>query len=135
LITVQNRLKGTVSLARRSDHSREQLHQLALSAARAIVVKEGLRGLSTRRIATILGYSPGTLYQLFADIDDIIMQLNSATLEGLFLACVGVDFSDDPEQVLDDLAARYIQFVGAHPQLWSALFEHKMPRGKALSEQ
>ena len=44
-------------MARRSDHTREQLHRMALAAARAIVTKEGLRGLSTRRIAKKLGYS------------------------------------------------------------------------------
>ncbi len=121
-------------MARRSDHTREQLHRMALAAARAIVAKEGLRGLSTRRIAKRLGYSPGTLYQLFVDLDDLILHLNTTTLEALLKACDGINLSGDPEMALDDLAERYIHFVNAHPRLWSALFEHSLPRGKDLPD-
>jgi AcrR family transcriptional regulator len=121
-------------LARRSDHTRAQLHQMALSAARELVQADGLRGLSTRAIAAKLGYSPGTLYQIFSDIDDIIQQLNSATLEALYVACNDVDLANDPEQALDDLAERYIGFVQANPNLWSALFDHKLPPGKLPSK-
>ena len=121
-------------MARRSDHTREQLHRMALAAARAIVAKEGLRGLSTRRIAKKLGYSPGTLYQLFVDLDDLILHLNTTTLEALLKACDGINLSGDPEAALDDLAERYIHFVNAHPRLWSALFEHSLPRGKDLPD-
>ena len=121
-------------MARRSDHTREQLHRMALAAARAIVAKEGLRGLSTRRIAKKLGYSPGTLYQLFVDLDDLILHLNTTTLEALLKACDGINLSGDPEMALDDLAERYIHFVNAHPRLWSALFEHSLPRGKDLPD-
>ena len=121
-------------MARRSDHTREQLHRMALAAARAIVAREGLRGLSTRRIAKKLGYSPGTLYQLFVDLDDLILHLNTTTLEALLKACDGINLSGDPEMALDDLAERYIHFVNAHPRLWSALFEHSLPRGKDLPD-
>lgn len=106
---------------------------MALAAARAIVVKEGLRGLSTRRIAHKLGYSPGTLYQLFNDLDDLIVQLNTSTLEDLYKSCAGIDLDGDPEKALDNLAERYIQFVHAHPQLWNALLEHSLPRSKRRS--
>lgn len=135
MITVQNKLENGISMARRSDHTREQLHRMALSVARAIVAKEGLRGLSTRRIARKLGYSPGTLYQLFTDLDDLIVQLNTMTLESLFNACDGINLTGDPETALDELAERYIQFVHAHPQLWNALFEHSLPSGKAVSDR
>ena len=47
-------------MARRSDHSREELYDLALSAAREIAEAEGLRGLTARRIAEKIGYTPGS---------------------------------------------------------------------------
>jgi AcrR family transcriptional regulator len=114
-------------MARRSDHSREELHQLALKAAQAIVKKSGLRGLSTRRIAKKMGYTPGTLYQLFADLDDLILQLNAKTLDELNEKCREVDFSKRPEVVLKELADKYMEFVGSAPRLWSAVFEHSLP--------
>jgi len=119
-------------MARRSDHSREELHQLALQAAQAIVKKSGLRRLSTRRIAQKMGYTPGTLYQLFADLDDLVLQLNAKTLDELYEKCREVDFSKGPEVVLKDLADKYMEFVGTAPRLWSAIFEHSPPEKRNL---
>jgi AcrR family transcriptional regulator len=117
-------------MARRSDHSREELHRMALKAARTIVAQRGLRGLSTRRIARKMGYSPGTLYQLFDDLDELILRLNTETLEALFEACRDIPFDAEPETILQELAQRYISFVSEHSRLWSALFEHRLPAGR-----
>jgi AcrR family transcriptional regulator len=122
-------------MARRSDHKREELHRMALDAASDIVAQDGLRGLSTRRIAKEIGYTAGTLYQLFEDLDDLIAQMNVNTLGALFDACTGVDYEAGPEPALQELAARYIRFIGEHPRLWNALFEHSLPDGKILSER
>lgn len=108
---------------------------MALNAARDIVAQDGLRGLSTRRIAREIGYAPGTLYQLFDDLDDLIAQMNADTLEALLEACKGVDNKAGPEAALQRLAARYVRFVGEHPKLWNAVFEHTLPDGKTLHER
>jgi AcrR family transcriptional regulator len=121
-------------MGRRSDHTREALHGMAIDAARKIVAKDGLRALSTRGIAKLIGYSAGTLYQLFADLDDLIVHLNATTLDGLFEACRDVDLSASAETALHELGNRYIRFVGDNPKLWNALFEHRLPDGKEPPE-
>ena len=117
-------------MARRSDHSRDELRRMALEASKKILTKQGLRGLSTRRIAARMGYSAGTLYQIFDDFDDLILQVNAATLDGLSEFCVGVDFAAGPEVALQDLASRYIEYVGRNRGLWNAMFEHNLPEGR-----
>jgi AcrR family transcriptional regulator len=107
---------------------------MAIEAARKIVEKDGLRGLTTRRIATAIGYSAGTLYQLFEDLDDLIVHLNAETLDGLFQDCRDVETTAGPEATLQGLAVRYIRYVNQHPKLWNALFEHNLPNGRALPE-
>ena len=57
-------------MARRSDHSREELYELALEKAGEIAEKEGLRGLTARGVAREIGYTIGTLYNIFEDLDD-----------------------------------------------------------------
>jgi AcrR family transcriptional regulator len=116
-------------MARRSDHNRDELRRMALSAATKIMSKHGLRGLSTRRIAARMGYSPGTLYQLFEHLDELILHVNAATLDGLTEACKDVDFSAGPEAALKDLANRYIAYVGRNAELWNCVFEHRLPIG------
>ena len=48
-------------MGRRSDHNREALLDLVFSAAQEIAEKEGLRGISARRIVRDIGYSIGTI--------------------------------------------------------------------------
>ncbi len=121
-------------MARRSDHSRDELTRMALAAARKIVEKQGLRGLSTRQIGTRIGYSPGTLYQLFADLDELVMRLNAETLDRLIGECAQVDFSAPPESVLEELGRRYIGAVARDRALWNAVFEHSLPPGRETPE-
>lgn len=103
---------------------------MAVAAATKIVAKQGLRKLSTRLIAARMGYSAGTLYQLFDNLDDIILHVNARTLEGLSEACRDVDFAAGPEASLYELARRYIDYTGRNPNLWAAVFEHSLPRGR-----
>lgn len=103
---------------------------MALAATTKIMAKQGLRGISTRRVAARMGYSPGTLYQLFEDLDDLILHVNAATLDGLTEACKDVDFSVGPEAALQDLANRYIAYVSQNAELWNCVFEHRLPPGR-----
>ena len=56
---------------------------MAIDAAGQIVAEAGLRGLTTRKVATALGYSPGSLYMVFDGLDDLIMQTNVVTVTAL----------------------------------------------------
>ncbi len=71
-------------MARRKDHSREELKDLILQAAWKIVGAEGYEGLTARRVAAEIGYAPGTIYNLFASMDDLCQQLCGRTLDDLY---------------------------------------------------
>lgn len=114
-------------MGRRSDHSRDELYELVLEAAQGLAEKEGLHGINARRIAAAIGYSVGTLYNHFANLDDLIVHLNARTLDALYEACAEVPRDDEPEVVLRALARRYIAFVSDHPRLWSVVIEHSLP--------
>ncbi|MEE8279445.1 MAG: TetR/AcrR family transcriptional regulator [Alphaproteobacteria bacterium] len=121
-------------MARRSDHSRDELYEMALAAAREIAEAEGLRGLTARRVAAKIGYSAGTLYNLFENLDDLIVHLNGGTLDALYEALADARPDGEPEAALGAMARTYIGFTGAHPNLWNILFEHRLPEGQELPE-
>ena len=52
-------------MGRRSDHSRDELLGLALDVAEKVVAQEGIGALTARRISKEIGYSVGTIYNLF----------------------------------------------------------------------
>jgi AcrR family transcriptional regulator len=120
-------------MARRSDHAPEELKRLALEAARGIAVEEGLRGITVRRVAERIGYAPGTLYNLFANLDDLIVHLNGMTLDALAEA-----LRDAAMAPLETRAGRlvdaYFDIVERWPMLWSLLFEHRLPEGVDLPD-
>ncbi len=121
-------------MARRSDHSREELHALALAAAREIAEKEGMSRLTSRRIAARNGYSVGTLYNLFDNLDELILRLNGTTLDALFEALVGLRLDEQPEAAVRTLAEGYIRFVRDHPKLWNLQFQHHWPDGQPIPD-
>ncbi len=107
---------------------------MALAAAREIADQEGLRGLSARRVAREIGYTIGTIYNLFDDLDDLIVQMNGRTLDSLYETCATAPADGEPVEVLHALTDCYIGFVRQHPKLWSVLFEHHLPDDKELPD-
>ena len=112
-------------MGRRSDHTREELHALMLATARDIAAKEGLTGLSARRVAREIGYSIGTIYNLFEDFDDLVLHVNGESVDRLYERCAAEPLESGPEDTLRALARAYIGFVHDHPRLWSLLFEYR----------
>ncbi|QFT33895.1 hypothetical protein FIV00_25595 [Labrenzia sp. THAF82] len=121
-------------MARRSDHTREELWWLAIDASRKIVEKEGLRGLRARQIARDIGYTIGTLYNLFEDLDDLIMHMNGETLDQLMEVVSKVELTQNPTMDLERLVHCYLSFTHENPKLWNAIFEHKLPEDRPVPE-
>ena len=114
-------------MGRRSDHSREELRHLALGSARAIAESEGYRALTVRRIAERMGYAPGTLYNLFNNLDELVLRLRGQTLDELYLLLSETQpVEASPESKLIAHAQTYIGFVRKHPKLWNVMFEHTL---------
>jgi AcrR family transcriptional regulator len=114
-------------MARRSDHTRDELRELALAAAERIVTKEGPAGLTTRAVATQMGYTVGSLYLVFQNLDDLVLQLNGRTLEEMSTALqAGLADCGNDETCLLVLAQTYIRFAFEHEARWRLIFEHPM---------
>ncbi|MEZ5923526.1 MAG: TetR/AcrR family transcriptional regulator [Hyphomicrobiaceae bacterium] len=115
-------------MARRSDHTPEALKGLILDAAEAIVADDGLSALTARGIATRIGYSPGTIYHLFANLDEVVLHVEARVLERLEQRLTALPPAAEPEAGLRSLAETYLAFTLANRRLWSMLFEHTLPK-------
>ncbi len=122
-------------MARRSDHSREEIRQMALAAAETILAEEGYKGLSTRKVASAIGYTAGTLYLVFESLDDLVLQVNGRTLDALYewLRARRTDGSD-PRDSLIAQADAYIAFAENETPRWNLLFEYVAEQGNALPD-
>lgn len=111
-------------MARRSDHTREELRALALKSARAIVREEGVSRLSTRKVADKIGYTSGTLYQVFRNRDDLVEQMNAETLHMLFEKCSPVQSDRTIHDRLSILANGFVAFANERPDEWAAVINY-----------
>ena len=116
-------------MGRRSTHTPEQLRQLILDAAQAIIESNGLAGLSAREIARRIAYSPGTIYNMFQNLDDVVLHVEARVLDALDKKITASGDQGTPEERVSRLAETYLAFTAENPKLWNLLFEHYMPGG------
>ena len=110
-------------MARRSDHTKEELKHLMISAAKQIIAEHGLSQLSARQLASKLGYTAGTIYNIFDNLNEIILHIEAevlADLEKEFLSLQG-DLS--PVQQLNNFVNCYMKFISENLHLWHLLCE------------
>jgi len=117
-------------MGRRSVHTAEQLREVILEASAAILQEQGLQGLSAREIARRIGYSPGTLYNIFENLDDIVLTIEGRMLDGLAASLAVLPAEADPRRDVRNLAFAYLDYTQTHPKLWNLLFEHHLPAGR-----
>ena len=112
-------------MARRSDHTREQLKEMALVAAEQLLSEKSASELSTRQIATKMGYTVGTLYQIFKNLPDLLLHVNARTLKKLYDDCQQLELVQlNPEQVILSYANVYLSFAHSHAGLWEVIFDN-----------
>lgn len=119
-------------MGRRSIHTAEELRDLILTATTELIETEGLAGLSAREVARRIGYSPGTLYNVFDNLDDLILTIEGRLLDRLAQSLQAVPYADCPRQRLKAIAMAYLQFTHENPKLWNLLFEHHMQAGSDI---
>ncbi|KLN62512.1 hypothetical protein WH96_03230 [Kiloniella spongiae] len=116
-------------MARRVDHSPDELKVMILDAAEDLVMAGGVSELSARKIAQKIGYAPGTIYNVYTNIDELILILNGKTLERLYdhLSMVRLDGEADigsANENLEKLLIGYLAFIDENRSLWRLLFDH-----------
>ena len=121
-------------MGRRNEHTREELREIALQAAEALVVEQGLAGLSTRKVVSRIGYTVGSLYMVFRNLDDLIAQMNERTLDALQTDLMAAVVDQPPAMALHTLARTYITFALAETRRWLAIYQHRMPEGQPLPD-
>jgi AcrR family transcriptional regulator len=120
-------------MGRRSVHTAEELRELILQASTELIEQHGLGGLSAREIARRIDYSPGTLYNVFHNLDDLVLTIEGRLLDRLAARLDEVaERVSNPRERLLKLAATYLEFTHQSPKLWNLLFEHRLPSGQEI---
>lgn len=117
---------------------RERLRQKAITIAAAIVEREGLAALQARRVSRDADCSVGTLYNVFGDMDGLVIALNQTTVRRLGEDLIRSFTATEGRAVearLTDLALTYMRFAHDNLALWRAVFEHRLAEGAEIPEE
>ncbi len=113
-------------MGRRGEHSAEEYRNMILNAAEKIITEEGIARLTARHLTSEIGYTAGSLYLVFQNLDDIIAQSNERTLTHLHDAIQQATANiEAPIEKIQSAAYTYMLFAIANPHRWRLIFDHR----------
>lgn len=111
-----------MGIAQRKERQRQELREQILTAARHIVADEGVEGLTMRKIADAVEYSPATLYLYFENREAIARQLCVEAFEHLLVAMAPAAAVADPLERLTAIGDAYVRWGVANAQHYRLVF-------------
>ncbi|HLT97191.1 MAG TPA: TetR/AcrR family transcriptional regulator [Acidimicrobiia bacterium] len=97
---------------------KEMTRRQVLEAAQELIAEVGSAEISFGEIASAVGIGRTTLYEYFADRDDVIASLVEEELPGVVEGLLaGLSAEMDPAQQLAEVAERTVRFVATDPVL------------------
>lgn len=121
-------------MGRRSDHSRSELERLIVAEGHRLMAETGFAAFSAREVARRVGYSIGTVYNVFETLDHLLIALNSRTFE-LWAAYLKERIESGGNDRIRTLVEAYFGFAREHPNLWMAIYDHRLPHGMAMPDR
>lgn len=118
-------LKKQLNMAKRSEHTQEELKTLVLSAAETIVIEEGFSELKVRRIAAEIGYTVGSIYMVFTNMADLIMHINAKTLDAISAQLEQAQ-NCSTEQSIEALVMTYLSYASHNFNRWRTVFDYAL---------
>lgn len=105
------------------------LREALIDAADAQIKAGGLATLKARPLAQAAGCSLGAIYNIFDDLDALVMAVNARTFRhlGAFVSDRVTQAADQsPNMQLITMSHAYLHFASDHTFLWRALFDLEM---------
>jgi AcrR family transcriptional regulator len=121
-------------MGRRSDHSRPELRELIIAEGHRQISEVGFARFSARDVAKKIGYSIGTIYNVFGSYDQLILAINGRTLD-LWLADLEAQLAGHSEGRLRAAIDAYFDFALRHRQAWAALYDFRLPETEVMPDE
>jgi AcrR family transcriptional regulator len=121
-------------MGRRSDHSRPELERLILEEGHRQMAEQGFARFSAREVAKRIGYSIGTLYNVFGSYDRLILAINTETFR-LWATHLRARLDEAGSDRIRALVEGYFSFASENKNIWMAIYDHRLPPGMAIPDE
>ncbi len=113
-------------MAGRKPLDRDKISTDVLDRAAGIIAERGIGALNARELAQGAGIAVGTLYNIYGNLDRLVLRLNARTLDRL---CDRLEAealkADHPVDQMAAMARAYIDFADEQPLVWRSVFDHQ----------
>lgn len=108
---------------------------MILEAGGLLMAESGYARFSAREVGKRVGYSVGTVVNLFGGVDGLVVAINSETFR-LWTAFLDSRLSDTTgADRITVLVTAYFDFAATNLNRWAAIYEHRLPSDMPMPEQ
>jgi AcrR family transcriptional regulator len=118
-------------MGRRSDHSRVELERMIIVEGHRQMAEVGFARFSAREVAKRIGYSIGTIYNVLGTHDRLILAINTRTF-GMWADYLRARLDAADADRIRALVEGYFSFARENPNLWMAIYDHRLPPDMAM---
>jgi AcrR family transcriptional regulator len=111
-----------MGIKERREREKSETRDKILDAARELFVTEGYEGVSMRRVAEKIEYSPTAIYVYFADKQELFHELCQQDYARLAEVFQSSQMSTDPIERLRQTGRTYIEFGVRYPNHYKFMF-------------
>ncbi|MDQ2091640.1 TetR/AcrR family transcriptional regulator [Marimonas arenosa] len=115
-------------MAGKAKARREALRDKLVEIAETTIARDGMDAIRARDLAREAGCAIGAIYNVFADISEIVVAVNGRTFRklGKSVAAAVQGAPEDPIEQLIAMSYAYLRFATDNPKLWRTLFDIQM---------
>lgn len=106
----------------RRERERSETRDKILDAARELFITEGYDGVSMRKVAEKIEYSPTAIYLHFADKEDLFHELVHEDFAQLAQVFQSAELPPDPLERLKRIGRTYVDFGVRYPNHYKLMF-------------
>jgi len=105
----------------------DELREMIIESSYKTVKEQGFDKLTIRTVTKNVGCAVGMPYKLFKNMDEIITEVNSITLDEIY-KYIETSYNDKSSHIenIHNFANAYIKYSKENYNLWSMLFEYKI---------
>jgi len=118
----------------RREREKSETRDKILDAARELFVTEGYEGVSMRRVAEKIEYSPTAIYVYFADKNELFHELTRQDFARLQEVMKSAEMPTDPIERLRQIGRRYVEFGVRYPHHYVFMFMTAHPEHEPYEE-
>ncbi len=113
-------------MGRRSDHSSAELREIIISEAHRQISEVGFARFSAREVARRIGYSIGTIYNVFGSYDHLMLAINGRTLD-MWRSALETRLANAEQDRLRAAVEAYFDFALQNRHAWTAIYDFRLP--------